>query len=115
LLFFLQTRVSWAPHDEWKIRKLYESKVRKCLFDMLGKARMKASIPNWISEQAWIGLLDYWDSKKLKEQSIQNKLNRSSTRGGALHSTGRKSHLDIALGLVSIYIFLHKLNLVDNI
>ena len=42
--------------------------------------------------------------------SIQNKLNQSSTRGRALHSTGRKSHVDIALGLVStliIYISLH--------
>ena len=75
---------------------------------MLGKAKMKATRPNWISEQTWIGLLDYWDSKNFKEQSIQNKLNSSSTRGGALHSTGRKSHLDITLGLVSIYILLRK-------
>ena len=59
LLFFLQTRVTWAPHDEWQIRKVYESKVRKRLSDMLGKARMKTTRPNWISEQAWIGLLDY--------------------------------------------------------
>ena len=77
--------MTWAPHDEWQIRKVYESKVRKCLSDMLGKARMKVTRPNWIIEQAWIGLLDYWDSKKFKEQSIQNKLYRSSTRGGALH------------------------------
>ena len=33
---------------------------------MLGKARMKATRPNWISEQAWIGLLDYWDLKKVQ-------------------------------------------------
>jgi len=36
------------------------------------------------------------------------------TRGGALHSTGRKSHLDIALGLASIFCCI-RLNLVDNI
>jgi len=75
---------------------------------MLGKARVKATKPSWIGEQAWICLLNYWDFKKFKEKSIQNKLNRSLTRGRALHSTGRKSHLDIALGLVSIYFSLHK-------
>jgi len=71
---------------------------------MLGKAQVKGIRPTWIGEQTWIGLLTYWDSKKFKQKSIQNKLNRSSTRGGALHSTGRKSHVDIALGLVSTLI-----------
>jgi len=75
---------------------------------MLGKARVKATRPSWIGENAWIGLLNYCDSRKFKEKSVQNKLNRSSTRGGTLHSTSRKSHFDIALGLVSIHISLYK-------
>jgi len=69
---------------------------------MLTKARAKDSRPTWIREQAWGELLNYWDTEKFKEKSSQNKINRSSVWGGALHSTGRKSHLHIALGLVSI-------------
>jgi len=33
-------------------------------------------------------LLNYWDSQKFKDKSTQNKVNRGSARGGALHSTG---------------------------
>ncbi|XP_068495492.1 uncharacterized protein [Phaseolus vulgaris] len=98
-----KTRVTWAPHDEWQIIKVYESKVRKRLCDMLSKARVKGSRPTWIGEEAWGELLNYWDSQKFKDKSSQNKINRSSVRGGALHSSGRKSHLDIALGLERKY------------
>jgi len=38
---------------------------------------------------------------QFKDKSTQNKANRGSARGGALHSTGRKSHSDIAVALVS--------------
>jgi len=55
-----------------------------------------------MGEEAWGGLLSYWDTQKFKEKSSHNKINRSSGRGGALHSSGHKSHLDIALGLISI-------------
>jgi len=66
----------------------------------LTKARARGSRPTWIGEEAWAELLRYWDAQKFKEQ--QNKINRNTGRGGALHSIGRKSHLDIALDLVSI-------------
>ncbi|WVZ21389.1 hypothetical protein V8G54_008711 [Vigna mungo] len=68
-----KARVTWAPQDDW------------------------------IGEQAWSALLNYWASEKFKERSSRNKINRSSARGGALHSTGRKSHLDIALALERKY------------
>ncbi len=68
---------------------------------MLTKARRKVVRPIWIGQQAWVELLNYWDSQKFKDKSTQNKANRSSARGGALHSTGRKSHSDIAVTLVS--------------
>jgi len=44
-----------------------------------------------------------WDIQKFKENSSQNKINQSLVWGGAFHSVGCKSHLDIALGLVSIF------------
>jgi len=70
----------------------------------LTKARARDSRPTWISEEAWVGLLRYWDTQKFKEQSSQNKFNRNKGRGGALHLSGRKSHMDIALDQVSILI-----------
>jgi len=36
-MFFLQTEVIWTPHYEWEIRKVYESKARKRLCDILVK------------------------------------------------------------------------------
>jgi len=55
-----------------------------------------------MGEEAWVELLRYWDIQKFKEQSSQNKINRNTGWGGALHSSSRKSHLDIVLDLVSI-------------
>jgi len=55
-----------------------------------------------MGEEAWTGLLRYWDTQKFKEQLSQNKINRNMGRGGALHSSGRKSRLNIALDLASI-------------
>jgi len=55
-----------------------------------------------MGEEAWGVLLSYWGSQEFKQKLSQNKINQSSPRGGALHSSGRKSYLDIALGLVSI-------------
>jgi len=68
---------------------------------MLTKVRAKAVRPIWIGEQARVELLIYWDTQKFKEKSIQNKVNMTSARDGTLHSTGRKSHLDIVVTLVS--------------
>ncbi|WVZ20774.1 hypothetical protein V8G54_008096 [Vigna mungo] len=60
--------------------------------DMLSKARVKRTKPTWTRDEAS-------DPKKFKERSSQNKVNQSSSRGGALPLTGCKSHLDITLGL----------------
>ncbi|XP_068472509.1 uncharacterized protein [Phaseolus vulgaris] len=70
---------------------------------MLAKARAKSVRPSWIGKQAWAKLLNYWDSPQFKDKSTQNKANRGSARGGALHSTGRKSHSDIAVTLERQY------------
>ena len=67
---------------------------------MLSKARKANSKPYWIGEGAWDGLQAYWNGVGFKQISSQNKVNRASARGGAVHTTGRKSHLDVALELV---------------
>ncbi|KAG5038557.1 hypothetical protein JHK86_019397 [Glycine max] len=48
-----KTRVTWTAQDEWQIKKVYETKVKKRLSDMLTKARDKRKRPHWIGEQAW--------------------------------------------------------------
>ena len=71
---------------------------------MLSKARKKKKgKPFWIGEQAWKDLNTYWQSQDFKKVSTQNKVNRSSTKGGAVHTTGQQAHLDKALKMVSIY------------
>jgi hypothetical protein len=69
---------------------------------MLTKARKKRTRPAWITGVAWTGLEDEWKKEKFLKISKQNKANRASKKGGALHTSGRKAHVDVALELVSI-------------
>jgi len=68
---------------------------------MLGKARRKGTRPSWIGDDAWVELQTYWKNTEFLAVSSQNKTNRASARGGAVHTTGRKAHIDVALQLVS--------------
>lgn len=68
---------------------------------MLGKARRKGTRPSWIGDDAWVELQTYWKKTDFLVVSSQNKTNRASARGGAVHTTGRKAHIDVALQLVS--------------
>lgn len=79
----------------------FKKKGRKRLNDMLGKARRKGTRPSWIGDDAWVELQTYWKKTEFLAVSSQNKTNRASARGGAVHTTGRKAHIDVALQLVS--------------
>lgn len=68
---------------------------------MLQKARKKGQRPDWIGVEAWEGLLTYWASPAFRQLSVRNRANRASTRGGAVHTSGRRAHVDVALELVS--------------
>ncbi|KAL5102120.1 hypothetical protein RYX36_006447, partial [Vicia faba] len=61
--------------------------------------RKKARRPPWMGVYTWVFLLDKWQSKEFKDVSKQNKINRSSSRGGAVHRPGCIAHHDIALEL----------------
>ena len=67
--------------------KMSESKVKKRFCVMLTKAKEKSVRPTLIGEQACVELLNYWDTQNFKDKSTQNKVNRASACGGALHST----------------------------
>jgi hypothetical protein len=68
---------------------------------MLTKAREKWKRPEWISPDAWTGLEAFWKSSYFLKSSNQNKTNRASARGRAVYTSGRKTHIDVALELVS--------------
>lgn len=91
--------VSWEPHHAKEIRGIFNKKCPKRLTDMLTKVRNKGKRPKWMGEDAYDALLDYWKGDNFKKLSSQNKTNRGSTKGGALHTTGRKAHHDVALDM----------------
>jgi len=62
--------VTWAPQDEWQIMKVYESKIRRRLPNILTKARAQGSQPTWMGEEAWARLLSYWDTQKVQRTVI---------------------------------------------
>ncbi|XP_058752175.1 uncharacterized protein LOC131625322 [Vicia villosa] len=76
-------KVSWDPRDDAFVRKSFESKGAVLLNGIIRRD----------------GLETYWKSDAFKKLSAQNKTNRSSARGGAVHSSGRKAHVDVALEL----------------
>ncbi|WJX11466.1 hypothetical protein P8452_02079 [Trifolium repens] len=52
-----------------------------------------------MNEEGWKYLTDRWKEDEFKTRSERNKTNRASSKGGALHTTGRKAHHDIALDM----------------
>ena len=74
----------------------------KRIVDIFGKIRKKGEKPSWMGEKDYAYLLERWQTEEFKKLSQQNKTNRASTRGGAVHTTGRRAHHDVALELVCI-------------
>ncbi|KAJ1404390.1 putative transposase, Ptta/En/Spm, plant, partial [Sesbania bispinosa] len=68
--------VSWHPSHTPQIKKAFQQRGAKRLSDMLRKARMKAKKPSWMGNDAWTGLLTYWDQnpdfKKMLEKIGRN-------------------------------------------
>ncbi|XP_050896801.1 uncharacterized protein LOC127103594 isoform X3 [Lathyrus oleraceus] len=92
-------KVAWDPHDHRYIKKTFQSRGAKRLSDMLSKVRKKGTRPHWICEEAWKGLIVHWEGEAFLKISTQNKTNRASGKGGAVHTTGRKAHVDVALSM----------------
>ncbi|XP_058750900.1 uncharacterized protein LOC131623924 [Vicia villosa] len=91
--------VSWDRCDDAKMEYLFHQRCAARLRDILQKAKEKACKPPWMGVDTWKFLLEKWQTKDFKDVSKQNKTNRSSSRGGAVHTSGRKAHHDVALEL----------------
>jgi hypothetical protein len=74
------------------------------LTDILSKARKKDKKPAWMNKDGWKYLTECWEEDEFKTRwrSEQNKINRASSKGEIVHTTGRKAHQDFALDMVSI-------------
>lgn len=108
-----QEEVTFHPANEEKIKKIFKMKLNKRLQDMLTKARKSGNRPDWIGQQVWNDLLSYWASPEFTQISQRNRVNRASARGGAVHTSGRKSHVDVALELVRMLLYI-SLNIYKN-
>ncbi|XP_058741387.1 uncharacterized protein LOC131613759 isoform X1 [Vicia villosa] len=78
---------------------LFHQRCAARLRDILQKAKDQAHKPPWMGVDTWAFLLAKWETKEFKDVSKQNKINRSSSRGGAVHTSGRIAHHDVALEL----------------
>ena len=57
----------------------------------LSNACEKSTKPQWISEEVWKGLCNYWDTLEFKAKAKRNKRNRASNYrglGSSLHNCG---------------------------
>ncbi|WJX73437.1 hypothetical protein P8452_57219 [Trifolium repens] len=91
--------VSWEPHHEHVIKANFHRNCGKRLTDIFTKLRKKNKKPEWMNEEGWKYLTDRWEEDEFKTRSERNKINRASSKGRALHTTGRKAHHDIALDM----------------
>ena len=73
---------------------------------MLTKAQTKGTRPIWIGEEAREGLQRHWASPAFQAMFGRNRTNRASARGGAVNTSSRKAHVDVALELVSLQDYL---------
>ncbi|WJX72913.1 hypothetical protein P8452_56748 [Trifolium repens] len=91
--------VAWEPHHEHVIKANFHRNCGKRLTDIFTKLRKKDKKPDWMNGEGWKYLNDRWKEDDFKIRSERMKINRASSKGGALHTTGRKAHHDIALDM----------------
>ncbi|KAK2366642.1 hypothetical protein QL285_080003 [Trifolium repens] len=91
--------VTWEPHHEHAIKANFHRNCGKRLTDIFTKLRKKDKKPEWMNEVGWKYLTDRWKEDDFKTRSERMKINRASSKGGALHTMGRKAHHDIALDM----------------
>lgn len=86
------------------MRKNWHERGGKRLGGILKKARdnrTQNGKPKWMGDAAWKELTDYWDSPEFLAKSAQAKANQASKKGGALHTTGPISHVEVAENMAS--------------
>ncbi|KOM48088.1 hypothetical protein LR48_Vigan07g179200 [Vigna angularis] len=61
---------------------------------MFKKARTQGKKPNWMGDIVWNGLLEKWNMPLYRQKCETTKKNRTSDKGGCLHTRGSTSVLE---------------------
>ncbi|WVZ17518.1 hypothetical protein V8G54_010500 [Vigna mungo] len=86
--FWERFKVQWLPQREVQIQRNFHSKASHRLSEMFREARIARERPYWIGEQIWTSLLEHWNSPQYRAKCAIAQKNRSSERGGVLHTGG---------------------------
>ncbi|XP_017434573.1 uncharacterized protein LOC108341397 [Vigna angularis] len=92
-------KVSWKPEDEEKVKKNYHTKASHRLSKMYKKARTLGKRPNWLGDDTWNALLEKWNMPLYKQKCETTKKNKTSKKGGCLHTRGSISVHEHAIRL----------------
>ncbi|XP_052723730.1 uncharacterized protein LOC128193692 [Vigna angularis] len=92
-------RVSWKPEDEEKVKKNFHTKASHRLSEMYKKARTLGKRPDWLGDDTWNALLEKWNMPLYRQKCETAKKNRTSEKGGCLHTGGSISVHEHAIRL----------------
>ncbi|XP_075111858.1 uncharacterized protein LOC142181997 [Nicotiana tabacum] len=81
-------RCVWQPALENQVNANFEKRVQKWIIDSHHVARRGGTKPERICVDIWNQLLKKWNTPEWKKKSEHVKLNKASTKGGALHTRG---------------------------
>ncbi|XP_052735511.1 uncharacterized protein LOC128197497 [Vigna angularis] len=84
----VKRRISWKPEDEEKVKKNYHTKASHRLSKMYKKARTLGKRPDWLGDDTWNALLEKWNMPLYRQKCETAKKNRTSEKGGCLHTGG---------------------------
>ncbi|XP_017416478.2 uncharacterized protein LOC108327265 [Vigna angularis] len=92
-------KVSWKPEDEEKVKKNYHTEASHRLSEMYKKARTLGKRPDWLGDDTWNALLEKWNMPVYRQKCETAKKNRTSEKGGCLHTGGSISVHEHAIRL----------------
>ncbi|KAL0413537.1 UNVERIFIED_CONTAM: hypothetical protein Sradi_1555400 [Sesamum radiatum] len=102
----IHTRISRWDCPEHEVRHFFDSFADKWLSKKFNEARTRNKQPNWIANNVWASLLEYWGTNEFKKKSTQNKTNRLANpaiantiyRGGSSSMGEHNRKLEAQLG-----------------
>ncbi|KOM29072.1 hypothetical protein LR48_Vigan632s000700 [Vigna angularis] len=92
-------KVSWKLEDEEKVKKKFHTKASHRLSKMYKKFRTLGKKPDWLGEDTWNGLTEKWNMPLYRQKCETTKKNRTSEKGGCLHTRGSISVHEHAIRL----------------
>jgi len=83
-------------------RRAFEAHGKKTLTSLYYYTRTHDYQPAWMLPETYAVLRNYWSTPAYKNKCEKAKKNRASTTGGCAHTSGPKSHRNVAYQMVSL-------------